>query len=790
MARLDVPLPPDDPRRSLISLRQMQSYFDTVPVAVMGNIFNACVIALFSWGSANHIFLLSWVAAVVIFSSLRVRTWRRFKNHPESFDAHATLNETAYIGLFLGSSWGICVAVVASALGPLQLVVLAIVGAGMMSGGASTFSLVPKAAVAFCGTVAIGSVIGIASVDHGTGMVAMALLACYCLVLHRSVMASFDSFISRTLNEQELFEQGETVKLLLNDYEEQGADWLWEVDLSGRLGGVTQRFAEAISRPAESIENTDLTELFEATPETGFLRDRIAAHESFRDVTLPLLVNGEPRWWMLSARVRHDLESGNVSGMRGVATDVTIAKRSEAKVAYMAHYDSLTDLPNRVLFNETLQRVLNRRTNAQQIAVLCLDLDQFKTVNDSLGHPVGDKLLQVIARRLEACVGELDLVSRQGGDEFSILLSNVRGPDEARKIAEKIIASVSDPIDIDGHRLLTATSVGIAIAPTDGLSVVDIVKNADLALYNAKANGRNRCSFFEQGMDESARKRREIEMDLRNALGNDELMLYYQPLVNIETGKTVGYEALMRWEHPTRGLVMPDDFIYIAEETGLIVQLGEWVIRNAANEAASWPDDLSISVNLSPAQMKSASLVSTVVNALAQSGLPAERMELEITENVLMQDSEASLLTLHKLRDIGLRISLDDFGTGYSSLNYLRSFPFSKIKIDRCFVDGIDTREDCRAIINSVVTLARKLGMTTTAEGVERSEQLTELGIEGCTEAQGYLFSKAMPVHELTDLRRAAPVLPDIPNIVLIPKSAPVSVTVAKELLARLQNSS
>lgn len=765
----NIPLAKNDTRRSLILTRQMQSYFDTVPVAVIGNVFNSLVIASFTWSAANHLFLIGWVAAILAFSMMRLSTWRDFKKNPDSFDAEATLKKTTYIGLFLGSAWGLCVAVLAPIVDPFQLVVLAIVGAGMMSGGASTFSIVPKAAVAFCGTIAIGSVVGISTVNHMAGMASMALLACYCIVLYNTVMAAFKSFIARTLNEQQLFEQGETVKLLLNDYEQQGADWLWEVDLSGRLNNVSQRFADAISRPAETMRSAVMADLFEESPATEMLRDHLAILTSFRDITLPIIIDEEPRWWMLSARVRYDLDSGEVIGMRGVATDVTVAKRSEAKVAYMAHYDSLTDLPNRVLFNETLQRVLNRRSEKQQLAVLCLDLDQFKTVNDSLGHPVGDKMLKVIARRLEACIGERDLVARQGGDEFSILLPNVTGADSAHAIAERIIASVSEPIDIDGHRLLTSTSIGVAIAPNDGVTVTDIVKNADLALYSAKANGRNRCSFFEPGMDEAARERRQIEMDMRNALGNDELTLFYQPLVNIETGETVGYEALMRWEHPTRGLVMPDDFIYIAEETGLIVQLGEWVIRNATQEAASWPNHLSVSVNLSPAQMKSPSFISTVVNALAQSGLPPSRLELEITETVLMQDSDANLLTLHKLRDLGLRISLDDFGTGYSSLNYLRSFPFSKIKIDRCFVDEVDTRDDCRAIINSVVSLAKKLGMTTTAEGVERAEQLTELGIEGCTEAQGYLFSRALPVHELTDLRRASPVLPDLRNVVIMP---------------------
>jgi predicted signal transduction protein with EAL and GGDEF domain len=358
-----------------------------------------------------------------------------------------------------------------------------------------------------------------------------------------------------------------------------------------------------------------------------------------------------------------------------------------------------------------------------------------------------------VGKRIAACLANDEMVARLGGDEFAVLLPKVVGTDYATKVAEKIVDSFSAPIEIEGHQLICGTSIGIALSPSDGDTVETLMKHVDLALYDAKANGRNRFVFFEPGMDEAARTRREIELDLRAAIMRDELTLYYQPLVDIDTGKPNSYEALLRWNHPTKGLVMPTDFVGVAEETGLIVQLGEWVLRTAIAELANWDEHLSVSVNLSPLQMKSASLVTTIINALAQNQVNPQRLELEITESVLMEQSEVNLTTLHRLRSLGIRIALDDFGTGYSSLNYLRSFPFDKIKIDRCFVQDVHTREDCQAIIRSITSLATSLGMVTTAEGVEDADQLAQLKLQGCSEVQGFLFSKAVPAGELTNLR-------------------------------------
>jgi diguanylate cyclase (GGDEF)-like protein len=767
---LDEGLSLDDARRPLLLRRQIESYYSTVPAAVVGNLFNAVLIVLFTWTSIPHVLGLEWLAAVAGLSAWRVADMRAYRKAAGGVDPERALRAIEIFAFVVGAVRAVAVAWLGAALSPSQLFVVPIVGAGMMSAGASTLHSIPRAALVFCGASAFGAAASFATLEPSVSATALALLASYCILLYRSVTSNFKHFVARALHECDVVEQADTVKLLLRDYEEQGSDWLRTVDAGGRLGAASERFAEAAQRPRETLENLAFVNLFDATPEREILREHLDHMRAFDDLTMPLTIDNEVRWWTLSARPRLGADRVTITGLRGVATDVTEARRAETKVAYMAHYDGLTDLPNRFRFNESLNRALNRRKNGHYVAALCLDLDQFKSVNDTLGRPVGDKLLQAVARRLDSCLDGLGMVARLGGDEFAVLLSDVENIDAVFRLATTVIRNVSEAVDIDGQHVLTATSIGVAIAPQDGETVSDLLKNADLALYDAKANGRNRFSFFKAGMDEAARNRRQLEMDLRTALRKNELSLHYQPLINIETGKISGCEALMRWRHPERGVVMPSDFVPLAEETGLIVQLGEWVIREAVAEVARWPEHMHVAVNLSPAQMRSASLISTVINALASSGVSARRLELEITESVLMQNTDANLATLHKLRELGVRISLDDFGTGYSSLNYLRSFPFDKIKIDRCFVEDVDTDDDCRAIISSVTGLAKKLGMITTAEGVERPEQLAELALEGCTEAQGFLFSRAVPAHELTDLR-SRPAARPARDVVALPEA-------------------
>jgi diguanylate cyclase (GGDEF)-like protein len=431
--------------------------------------------------------------------------------------------------------------------------------------------------------------------------------------------------------------------------------------------------------------------------------------------------------------------------------DITEYRRIEARIAHMAHHDVLTDLPNRVLLRERLERaVAGNRTG---LAVFCLDLDKFKEINDTLGHPIGDLLLQAVAARLLSCVRDGDTVARLGGDEFAIVQVAPEQPIAATALAGRILEAISAPFDLDGHQVVVGTSIGIAVSPGDGSDPDQLIKNADLALYRAKSEGRATYRFFESDMDAHMQARCKLQLDLRKALANGEFELYYQPLVNLERNEICGLEALLRWNHPERGKVSPAEFIPLAEETGLIVQIGEWALRQACAEAATWPGNIKVAVNLSAVQFKNRHLVEMVFSALAASGLPAQRLELEITESVLLQNNEATLATLHKLRALGVRIAMDDFGTGYSSLSYLRSFPFDKIKIDRCFVADLSKAgEDSRAILRAVASLGISLGIATTAEGVETKEQVDKVRAEGCTEMQGYFFSPPRPIKDIMRL--------------------------------------
>ena len=436
-------------------------------------------------------------------------------------------------------------------------------------------------------------------------------------------------------------------------------------------------------------------------------------------------------------------------GSVAVHEDITERRRAEAKIAHLARHDMLTNLPNRVLFREHLENAFERVQPGRGFAVHCLDLDHFKTVNDTLGHPIGDELLKLVAARLIDAVPSTNFMARIGGDEFAVVQTDVSRPEQCAQLASRIVELVSRPYDIDGRHIVIGTSIGIAIAPNDGANPDLLLKNADMALYLAKGDGRGTHRFFEREMDKRLQTRRALELDFRKAIANGEFEVYYQPILYLQTGKVSGFEALVRWNHPERGMVSPADFIPLAEETGLILPLGEWVLRTACMQAAHWPQQVPVAVNLSAMQFKGRNIVQLVLNALASSGLPAGRLDLEITESVLLQDETHVLGLLHQLREIGVRISMDDFGTGYSSLAYLRNFPFDKIKIDRSFTRDMLERKDCQAIIRAVVGLARSLGITTIIEGIETKEQLAASKADGCDEGQGYLFAKPMPEREV-----------------------------------------
>jgi diguanylate cyclase (GGDEF)-like protein len=429
--------------------------------------------------------------------------------------------------------------------------------------------------------------------------------------------------------------------------------------------------------------------------------------------------------------------------------DITEEKRAEERIVHVAHHDALTGLPNRILFATQLEQALKRVRRGERLAVLYIDIDRLKRVNDTLGHPIGDELLKGVADRLLGCIRDIDTVARLSGDEFAIIQSSIDRPSDAAALAMRIREAIRAPIDLNGHQIVVDASIGISIAPDDGTELDELLKTADIALYEAKNTGRGTYCFYETDMNERMRIRAKLENDLRGALANGEFELFYQPIVNLQDNKISAFEALLRWHHPERGVVSPAEFIPVAEETGLIIPLGEWVLRTACAEAATWPSDINVSVNVSPLQLTNKNLVNVVISAIASARIPANRLEIEITESVFFEKTFANISTLKQLHEFGVRFVMDDFGTGYSSLGYLLSFPFSKIKIDRSFITGLSDKKESRAIVRAIADLARNLSMSVTAEGVETDQQLEQVKILGCTEMQGYLFSRPLPATEM-----------------------------------------
>jgi diguanylate cyclase (GGDEF)-like protein/PAS domain S-box-containing protein len=522
-------------------------------------------------------------------------------------------------------------------------------------------------------------------------------------------------------------------------------------DAEGRIVLFNQRYSKMTGFSAASLKGRSLLDMLEQRKASGEFAGDPQAY--FAQLTAKVR-EGKSNCTVLELSAGRALRviDQPMQGGGWVTTleDLTDWREAQAQIAHMARHDALTDLPNRLLFHEQLKQALHRITRNEQVAVFCLDLDHFKDVNDSLGHPTGDELLKEVGRRLKGCVRTSDTVSRLGGDEFAMVQMG-RGPQpsEASLLANRLVEVLGSPYEIEGYQVIVGTSIGISVAPDDGSDPDQLLKHADMALYRAKADGRGTYRFFEAGMDARAQARRLLLLDLHAALLRREFQVYYQPIYDLATRRIICFEALVRWNHPLRGIILPADFIPLAEETGLIIPIGDWVLREACADAASWSEHVRVAVNLSPAQFKSRNLAPSVIAALSASGLTANRLELEITESVLLQDSDVTLAALHRLREFGVRISMDDFGTGYSSLSYLRSFPFDKIKIDQSFVHELASRGDSMAIVRAVTGLGKSLGIATTAEGVETIEQLALLRAEGCTEVQGYLFSKPRPATDV-----------------------------------------
>jgi len=603
-------------------------------------------------------------------------------------------------------------------------------------------------AFAFWLPVAIGVCISLL-LNHATDPFSLTdvsgfiLLTGYCIIYLNRRMSE------RAIGAIRLEENAEVIKLLLRDFEESASDWLWETNGALELRRVSKRLAQVMRRPAEQISGVFPGALLghASEPEQGVnsslakLNRTIAERSAFRDLIVPVVIEGEEHFWSLTGKPILD-KFGRFTGYHGVGSDITGQRRQQEQISFLARHDSLTKLPNRVLFSETLHQACDN-CETTGIALLCLDLDNFKIVNDTLGHATGDAVLVAVGERLRGCIREFDIASRLGGDEFAVIVVT-DDVEEALRVARRIIERIMRPFHFDGQLVQIGISIGISLAPQDAKSPGALMKNGDLALYRAKAEGRGVVRLYDPEMDERMQARRKLQAALRRAVANNELHLEYQPIVDLADRHIAGAEALIRWQHPERGMLSPGEFVPLAEESGLINEIGEWVLRQACAAAAGWPRNVSIAVNLSPLQFRDPNLVASIRNTLEATGLDPARLELEIVESTMLDNSSQTESALWKLNELGMRIALDDFGTGYSSLSYLRRFPFDKIKIDRSFIHDLGYEKDDSSIILAIIGLAERMNMVVTAEGVETAEQAELLVSYGCTQAQGYLFHRPL----------------------------------------------
>ena len=650
----------------------------------------------------------------------------------------------------LALAWAAPMLVFGRWLRPTDIALVWAIMATLMAGMAFALASVPLGAEIFALVLGLSGIAGFMAHGELTGA---AITVCFLVFIMVGAFETARTALDARLLQAGLVDKGEVVSLLLREFEEGDADWLWQVDPARRVRNVSPRFAYALGEQSEDIEARPLVQLIagESWSTGDFhsslhdLAERLKRRESFSNLMVRATLRGHNRWWELSASPRFD-ENGVFVGFRGVGSDVTERRASEDQIAYLARFDTLTGLPNRLQLTEALDTGMRRADQFRsRCAFLMIDLDRFKAVNDTLGHMIGDRLLELVAERLESLVGEAGLVGRLGGDEFAVVMSEKVDSDKIQAVAQRIISGLSAAYMVDHHVLYIGASVGSAIGPRDGATVETLMRNADLAMYRAKDEGGGAHSCYEPSLHTDAEQRRVLELALRHALERDEFSLAYQPVVDAKTGQVLSFEALARWTSAEHGPISPVKFIPVAEDARLIVPIGEWALRTACLEAARWPEAIKIAVNVSGEQLLDARFSQTVVSALAASGLPPHRLEIEVTESVFLRDGTVALETLRRIIALGCGVALDDFGTGYSSLGYLRKIRFSTIKIDRSFVQGAARHNaESLAIVRAVVAMADSLEMSTTAEGVETEDEVATVRELGCKKIQGYYFGRPM----------------------------------------------
>ncbi len=718
------------------------------------NVVAAALVALIVERVVPHWVTILWgvgVAAIAATVTLRRLSSRERTSQTATLkDVRDTLTE----GLALGAIWSLPPIMVGLRADPGTALGLWIVLSLLMTASAVSMAALPLPTFGFL--IVLGASASTMLYLVG-GPVLAAASALFATLLMIACFGRGKALVVIRANEIALAERDETVSLLLREFQDQNGDWLWETDANRRVIRASPRFAMSFDLDPASINGLPFLQVLAGPTweggnfSTGLreLAEKMKHREGFRDLLLAVHIKGEERWFEITATPRFD-DDGSYTGFRGVGSDVTEQRASTDKINRMARFDTLTGLPNRLLVNEALAHAMAEAEKwGSRCAFMMIDLDRFKAVNDTLGHPVGDRLLGRVSERLGQLVTENEVIGRLGGDEFAVVVRDASDSARCERLAQAIIDTLSRPYELDQNTLYIGASVGVAYGPRDGRTAEMLVRSADLALYRSKDAGGGSFHVYEPQLHVDAEERRVLEMALRKAVQNNEMHLNYQPVVDAGTGRLMGFEALLRWNHPEHGNVSPVKFVPLAEDARLIVPIGEWVLRTACDEAARWPSQTRVAVNVSPEQLHNPSFVTVVAQALANSGLPAERLELEVTESVFMREGTGAVQVLERILDLGVRLSLDDFGTGYSSLGYLSRTRFSSIKIDRSFVQGASKGEkEAIAIIRAVVALAQSLGMATTAEGVETESEHHMVQDLGCTKVQGYYFGRPLPVEE------------------------------------------
>jgi len=750
-------LHPNSIKAGKIRAKQTASLAKLTPSMMFVNIICALA-ACFAFVNQQHwLFMALWTLMICGFAYLGIST--SVKNQtmsPKVIVSKNVLIKAAIWAATLSGIWAVLPVYMYPRLPIEKQVIMIAILSGMMGGGAITLYVVPRAMLLWLGTITGGCAIALILQGNYESYIVLVLIAVYVTALAKAGLTMAQTFLQGEKTNLENEEQADTIGLLLRDFSGKKGDWLWEINAQGQFIKGQDDFFHAFGTAFPSVNLIEIEKHTAANSGVVInlrslkpLSKHFEMQTSFRDIVV--MAEGEENtfWVQLAGKPIYNTYK-EFSGFRGVASDVTETKIAEERIAYLAHNDALTGLINRGRFTNALESMIKSHNPGSTWSILYLDLDGFKAVNDSDGHAAGDDLLIEVASRLKKCISDNDLVARLGGDEFAILCNSAETVQSISELAQKLIDKISKPYIVNGNTIEIGTSIGIALGDLNGTDSRTLMKNADLALYRAKSEGKGTYRLYNLEMDEIIQERRSLENDVRVALRKKEFSVNYQPLVSAETGKTTGFEALIRWYHPDRGAISPTEFIPIAERLGVIHEIGEWVLDIACKAATNWPDHLSVSVNLSPEQFKNNRIISNVTSALLNSKLDPKRLELEITEGLFIENTDQALSLLHELKTMGVSLAMDDFGTGYSSLSNILKFPFDKLKIDRSLISSIDDDKVARNLLEAIMKLGSVLELKVTAEGVETNAQAELLKTMDCTHLQGFHFGKPLSESELS----------------------------------------